>query len=64
LRLVLVVPGMQEDLALLTQVKEVTQKRVANFGMAAFPELLPSGKWEGRPVDYALENFLFYKCFQ
>jgi len=56
--------NLQEDLALLTQVKEVTQKRVANFGTAAFPELLPGGKWEGRPVDYALENFLFYKCFQ
>ena len=47
---------------LRSQVMAQAKARVRAMGPKRIPELQPGGSWDGRPVDYAMEHFLFYKC--
>lgn len=51
-------------MALLAEVARVATQRIAAYGPSAFPEVEPGGEWAGRPVDYALDKFNFYRCFR
>jgi len=55
---------LQDDVALLAEVARVATQRIAAYGPSAFPEVEPGGEWAGRPVDYALDKFNFYRCFR